>query len=151
MKSKKPTLVILFTGMLVCGLDVIWANPATIQEEAMKKWPNDKEKQAYFVKTETSDWKAYKNQSASREVPEKVLLEVKKRCEIRHPKKYCMQWYMLKKELKDYQALQKLKSREQKVFRRDASIKWPRSYSMQLYMVKKAIKTVTEQATPDML
>jgi hypothetical protein len=77
MKSRKPTLVILFTGMLVCGLDVIWANSATIQEEAVKKWPNDKEKQAYFVKTETSDWKAFKNQSASREVPETILLEVK--------------------------------------------------------------------------
>jgi hypothetical protein len=152
MKSKKiPALVILFAGMLVFGLDVIWANPAIIQEEAVKKWPNDKEKQADFVKTETSDWTAFKNKSASREVPEKVLLEVKKCCKIRHPKKYCMQWYMLKQELKDYQILQKLKSREQKVFRREAATKWPRSYSMQLYMVKKAINKVTEQATSDVL
>jgi hypothetical protein len=144
MKSRKPALVILFSGMLVCGLDVIWANSAIIQEEAVKKWPDDKEKQAYFVKTETSDWKAFKNQSASREVPEKVLLEMKQCCETRHPKKFCMQWYMLKKEMKDYQALQKLKSREQKVFRREAATKWPSSYSLQLYMVKQAMKKAAE-------
>jgi len=146
MKPMKPTLVILLTWMLACGLGLLWADPAIIQEEAVKKWPDDKEKQAYFIKAETADWKAFNKQSATTQIPEKVLQEMKQCCKIRHAKKFCMQWYMLKKEMKDYQALQKLKSRGQRELRKEAAAKWPKSYSMQLYRVEKAMK-----ATPELL
>ena len=145
----KPTLVILFTWMLACGLGVIWADPTIIQEEAVKKWPDDKEKQAYLIKSETADWKAFDKQSATTQIPEKVLQEMKQCCETRHPKKFCMQWYMLKKEMNDYQSLQKLQSRGQRKLRKEAAIKWPKSYSMQLYMVEKAMKATSEQGTPE--
>jgi len=146
MKSMKPTLVIVIAGIFACGLGVLWADPAIIQEEAVKKWPDDKEKQAYCIKSETADWKAFNNQSATTQIPEKVLQVMKQCCKTRHPKKFCMQWYMLKKEMKDYQALQKLQSRGQRKLRKEAATKWPKSYSMQLYMVKKAMK-----ATPELL
>jgi hypothetical protein len=150
MKPMKPTLVIVFTWMLACGLGVLRADPTIIQEEAVKKWPDDTEKQAYFIKSETADWKAFNKQSATTQIPEKVLQQMKQCCETRHDKRFCMQWYMLKKEMKDYQSLQKLNSRGQKELRKEAAAKWPKSYSMQLYRVKKAMKATPEQATPEL-
>lgn len=137
-------LLLAATVIFAMAPGVIRADHSVIYNEACKKWPEDKQMQDHYIKTEKYALKSFNSYSSSRDMPDAALRKIKKWCQEKWPRKYGQQWYMLKKEAAAYQTLGQFKSRnaakqrEINKLKADAAKKWPKSYSMQVYVVENA-------------